>query len=345
MTKHDHATDEIFMRRAMELALRGMGCVSPNPMVGCVIVHNDRIIGEGWHREYGGPHAEVHAIDNVANKDLIRESTCYVNLEPCSHTGKTPPCADLLVHHHVKRVVIANMDSNPLVAGNGARKLRTAGIEVHTGILDSEGRELNRRFFTYFERQRPFIVLKWAETADGFIAQENFDSKWISNRLSRQLVHKWRAEEDAILVGAKTAAHDNPQLNVRDWTGRQPIRIVIDRFLKLDDRLHLFDGKQRTILFNLIRHEERPNLSLALLDESDFLNSLLDSLHKQGIQSVMVEGGTFTINQFITAGLWDEARIFRTCRIFGRGIPAPRINGHKIGHQTIAADLLETYRP
>jgi diaminohydroxyphosphoribosylaminopyrimidine deaminase/5-amino-6-(5-phosphoribosylamino)uracil reductase len=242
-------------------------------------------------------------------------------------------------------VVIANMDSNPLVAGNGARKLRSAGIEVHTGILDAEGHDLNKRFFTYVERRRPYIVLKWAETADKFIAQENYDSKWISNRLSRQLVHKWRTEEDAILVGAKTAAHDNPQLNVRDWTGRQPVRVVIDRFLKLDDRLHVFDGKQKTILFNLIRHEERPNLSLTLLDESIFMDSLLDSLHKQGIQSLMVEGGSFTINQFITSGLWDEARVFKTHRIFGKGIPAPSLAGQKAAHQTIASDLLEIYRP
>jgi diaminohydroxyphosphoribosylaminopyrimidine deaminase/5-amino-6-(5-phosphoribosylamino)uracil reductase len=250
MKIHDHHADEVFMRRALELALLGMGSVSPNPMVGCVIIHHDKIVGEGWHKQYGEAHAEVNAIATIADKSLLKECTVYVNLEPCSHFGKTPPCADLLIEHRVKKVVVANLDSNPLVASEGVKKLRTAGIEVITGILEKEGRELNKRFFTFMEKQRPYIMLKWAETSDGFIARENFDSKWISNEYSRQLVHKWRAENDAVLVGTKTAFHDNPELNVRDWSGRNPVRIVLDRFLRLSEKLHVFDRKQKTLCYN-----------------------------------------------------------------------------------------------
>src|SRR5688500_17654700 len=210
MLKHDHHTDELFMLRALELAHLGTGQVSPNPLVGSVIVHEEKIIGEGWHKKYGEAHAEVNAIASVDDKNLLKESTVYVTLEPCSHFGKTPPCADLLIQHQVKKVVIANLDTNPLVSGNSIRKLREAGIEVCTGILDVKGRTLNKHFFTFVEKQRPYIILKWAETADGFIARKNFDSKWISDEYSRQLVHKWRTEEDAVLVGMRTAQQDNP---------------------------------------------------------------------------------------------------------------------------------------
>src|SRR6478609_11980434 len=199
------SSDEQFMQRAFELAKLGAGSVSPNPMVGCVIVHRGEIIGEGWHKKYGEAHAEVNAIDSVKEKKVLNESVVYVTLEPCSHFGKTPPCADLLIQHRVKKVVVSNLDSNPLVSGNGVKKLRAAGIEVVTGILDKAGRELNKRFFTFMEKQRPYIILKWAETADGFIARENYDSKWISNEHSRKLVHQWRTEEDAVLVGSRTA--------------------------------------------------------------------------------------------------------------------------------------------
>ncbi|HKZ37838.1 MAG TPA: bifunctional diaminohydroxyphosphoribosylaminopyrimidine deaminase/5-amino-6-(5-phosphoribosylamino)uracil reductase RibD, partial [Chryseolinea sp.] len=259
MTKHDHHTDEFFMLRAMELALLGSGLVSPNPLVGCVITYEGKIIGEGWHKKYGEPHAEVNAVNSVPDKRTLRESTVYVTLEPCAHFGKTPPCADLLIEHQIKKVVVANLDSNPLVAGEGIRKLRSSGIEVITGVLDKKGRALNKRFFTIMEKQRPYIILKWAETADGFVARKNFDSKWISDEYSRQLVHKWRAEEDAVLVGMRTAQLDNPELNVRNWSGRNPIRIVIDRFLKLNEKIHLFDGSQKTICYNVLKHEEHRN--------------------------------------------------------------------------------------
>jgi len=208
--------DELFMQRALELAQLGIGYVSPNPRVGCVIVHENKIIGEGWHQKFGEVHAEVNAINSVNDQSLLKESIVYVNLEPCSHFGKTPPCVDLLIEHHVKKVVIGNLDINPLVQGQGIKKLKDAGIETITGVLEKEGHELNKRFFTFIEKQRPYIILKWAQTSDEFIAQKNFESKWISNEFSRQLVHRWRSEEDAVLVGTRTASHDNPSQTVRD---------------------------------------------------------------------------------------------------------------------------------
>lgn len=345
MTKHDHTTDELFMHRALELAALGRGAVSPNPLVGCVVVHNGNVIGEGFHQQYGGPHAEVNAIESVTEKAMLKESTVYVNLEPCSHVGKTPPCADMLIGHQVRKVVVSNLDSNPLVAGEGIKKLRAAGIEVVTGVLEKQGREFNKRFFTYIEKQRPYIILKWAVTADGFIARENFDSKWISNEHARQLVHKWRTEEDAILVGSKTAAHDNPQLNVRDWTGRNPIRIVIDRFLKLSEHLHLFDRSQKTICYNILKHEEHPNLILSRLDEEDFLNALVRDLHKRKIQSIIIEGGAHTLSRFIELNLWDEARTFSSEKTFKKGIEAPTLHGTLISQESIGNDTLKTYHP
>ncbi len=346
MKKHDHHLDEFFMQRCMELAALGRGYVSPNPLVGCVIVHNDRIIGEGWHKKFGEAHAEVNAVAAVGNQELLKESTVYVNLEPCSHFGKTPPCVDLLIRHQVKKVVIANLDTHPKVLGEGIKKLREVGIEVITGILDKQGRELNKRFFTDVEKNRPYIILKWAETADGFIAQANYDSKWISNEFSRQLVHKWRSEEDAILVGTKTVFHDNPQLNVREWTGRNPVRVVIDRFLKLSEKLNVFDRSQQTIIFNVLKHEEHDNLILARVDEAEFLPQLLQDLHKRGIQSVIVEGGAQTLNFFITSGLWDEARIFKAMRSFGgKGIKAPELKGKLSFTETVSTDTLFTYHP
>jgi diaminohydroxyphosphoribosylaminopyrimidine deaminase/5-amino-6-(5-phosphoribosylamino)uracil reductase len=337
--------DELLMTRALELAGLGVGHVSPNPRVGCVIWKDGSIIGEGWHHKYGEAHAEVNAINSISDKSLIEGSTVYVNLEPCSHVGKTPPCTDALIKLKVKRVVIANVDSNPLVAGNGVKKLREAGVEVLTGVCEKEGRNVNKRFFTYHEKQRPYIILKWAQTSDGFIARSNYESKWISDELSRQLVHKWRSEEDAVLVGAKTAAHDNPQLTVREWSGRNPIRLVIDRFLRLSDRLNLYDGSVKTFCFNLIKHEEHPNLTLVRLDEEDFLKHMLKYLFDHKIQSVIIEGGSLTLSLFLQAGLWDEARVFISRRTFQHGISAPFINGKLVSSERIAADELLIYHP
>ena len=345
MDKHDHSHDEHFMRRALSLALNGMGYVSPNPMVGSVITAADDIIGEGWHMKYGGLHAEVNAVASVKDKSLLPESTLYVTLEPCNHHGKTPPCTDLILKSGIKKVVVCNIDTNPKVDGSGVKRLRDAGVEVITGILDREGRELNQRFFTSIEKKRPYIILKWAETADGFIARENYDSKWISNEYSRQIVHKWRTEEDAILVGAKTAFHDDPQLNVRTWAGRSPARIVIDRFLKLSNKLRIFDQSQPTLCYNVLTHEERRNLTLVRVDEERFLEAVLEDLNARGIQSVMVEGGSFTLDRFIQGNLWDEIRVFRSGRTFGKGIAAPIFHGTLIHTEDIHGDTLSRYRP
>jgi diaminohydroxyphosphoribosylaminopyrimidine deaminase/5-amino-6-(5-phosphoribosylamino)uracil reductase len=252
----------------------------------------------------------------------------------------------MLIREKVKQVVVANLDSNPLVAGQGIKKLRAAGIEVITGVMDKEGRELNKRFFTAMEKQRPYIILKWAQTADSFVARENYDSRWISNTHSRQLVHKWRSEEDAILVGKRTAQYDNPRLNVRDWSGRNPTRVVIDRFLKLGDKLNLFDGSQTTLCYNVLKHEEHTNLTLARLPEADFLTNLVHDLYSRKLHSVIVEGGGHTLKAFIDAGLWDEARVFQSPQVFGRGIPAPQLQqAMAVEHISLYTDILTIYKP
>lgn len=338
--------DELYMRRALELARLGRGSVSPNPMVGCVIVHNGRIIGEGWHQKYGDWHAEVNAVAAVNDITLLKESTAYVTLEPCSHFGKTPPCADLLIKHQLQKVVICNIDTNPLVGGQGIARLRQAGIEVQTAISETEGRELNKRFFTFIEKKRPYIILKWAQTADGFIARENFDSKWISNDLSRTWVHKWRTEEDAIMVGTNTALHDNPKLNVRSWTGRNPVRIVIDLNLRLPSHLQLFDQKQPTICYNLIKNEMRENLYWVQIHNSAYmLQEIMQDLYTRKIQSVIVEGGSKLLNSFIEQRLWDEARVFTSSQTFGKGIEAPQIKAILQNTVTIDSDRLSIFRP
>jgi len=335
--------DELLIQRTFDLARLGMGAVSPNPLVGCVILKDGEVIGEGRHRKYGEAHAEVNAVASVIDKGQLPGSTVYVSLEPCSHFGKTPPCSDLLIQHGVKKVVISNLDTNPLVAGGGVRKLQESGVEVVSGLLEEEGRELNKRFFTFHEKQRPYIILKWAQTSDGFIAHGNYESRWISNEFSRQLVHKWRSEEDAVLVGTRTAAHDNPNLTVRDWSGRNPVRLVIDRFLRLSDTLNLFDKLVPTICFNLLKHEEYPNLKLVRLDEKEFIQQLLGYLHKEKIQSVIIEGGTQTLLFFIEARLWDEARVFTSTRSFYKGIKAPVFQGDLILREQVSTDLLQIF--
>lgn len=337
--------DELFMLRTFELAQQGRGLVSPNPLVGCVIVKNNEVIGEGWHQRYGQAHAEVNAVESVPDKTLLKGSTVYVNLEPCAHFGKTPPCADMLIQQGVGRVVISTLDTNPLVGGKGIKKLREAGIEVVTGVLESEGRELNKRFFTVFEKGRPYILLKWAQTSDGFIAKNNFDSKWISDELSRQWVHRWRSEEDAVLVGSQTVKYDNPRLTVRDWAGRNPVRVVLDRFLKTDPGFHVFDQSVPTLCFNTIKAEAKNNLEWIKLNEPLFVQQVVAELHKRKIQSVLIEGGTQIFNQFIEAGLWDEARVFTSPQNFTEGIPAPALSATLVSEQQAGADVLRIYRP
>lgn len=343
--EHGPVSPEVFMRRAIELARNGLGFVSPNPLVGSVVVHGNRIVGEGWHQRYGGPHAEVNAVESVPDKQILRGCTLYVSLEPCSHTGKTPPCADMLIRHGIPHVVIANQDPNPLVSGKGIAKLRNAGITVTTDILSDDAAKLNRRFFTYMRKGRPYIILKWAQTSDGFMARTNFDSKWISDAYSRQLVHKWRTEEDAVLVGSGTAMHDNPQLNVRHWTGRNPVRIVIDRNLRLDKSLNLFDGTQRTLCYNLIRNETHDKVSFIKLDRNQFLHAMMEHLFREKIQSVIVEGGSQLLKSFIEAGLWDEARIFISPATFREGIAAPMIAGQLTQQIRLMNDWLKIIEP
>nr|MBI1231241.1 bifunctional diaminohydroxyphosphoribosylaminopyrimidine deaminase/5-amino-6-(5-phosphoribosylamino)uracil reductase RibD [Cytophagales bacterium] len=334
---------ELYMRRALELAEWGRGSVSPNPMVGCVITVNGEIIGEGYHERYGAPHAEPNAIAQVKDPSLLEKATVYVTLEPCSHTGKTPPCADLLVARKVREVVIAAVDANPLVGGKGIAKLRGAGIAVTTGVLEKEARSQNRRFFTQMEKRRPYVVLKWAQTRDGFVARPNYDSKWISNIHSRQLVHRWRAEEDSVLVGTKTAYYDNPQLNVRDWAGRNPVRIVIDKQLTLDPNSNIFDRSQPTICYNLLKEEKSENLHYVQLPREFNVVELLEDLNAKKIQSMLVEGGSVLLQHFIRQDLWDEARVFTGDVAFGSGIPSPHLN--RVPNQTldIMGDRLDIY--
>ncbi|MGM0943918.1 MAG: bifunctional diaminohydroxyphosphoribosylaminopyrimidine deaminase/5-amino-6-(5-phosphoribosylamino)uracil reductase RibD [Bacteroidota bacterium] len=335
--------DEQYMRRALELAEWGRGAVSPNPLVGCVIVHEDAIIGEGYHQQYGEAHAEVNAIHAVENQELLKEATVYVTLEPCAHFGKTPPCANLLVEKNVKKVVIAAVDSNPLVGGKGIAILKKAGIEVETGCLEKAARWQNRRFFTSIEKNRPYIILKWAQTRDGLVARNDFSSKWISNAQSRQLVHKWRAEEDAILVGKNTAFYDNPALNVRDWVGKNPLRLVIDRQLSLPKELKLFDQAVPTVCYNQKLDEIKVNLEFKKISFDSIVHEIVSDLQERKTQSLIVEGGPFVINQFLEAELWDEARVFTSQNKFEMGIKAPFMNQMPSEQIQIQSDQLAIY--
>ena len=346
-----------WMQRALQLAEYGRGNVSPNPMVGCVIVHNDQIIGEGWHRQYGGPHAEVRAVEDVEKRNnghFFSEATAYVTLEPCSHTGKTPPCADLLVSKGVKKVVVCNDDPNPLVSGRGIERLRAAGIEVVCGVLAEEGKKLNRRFFFSFTEKLPYVILKWAETADGYIAAESGRTVQISGMFSSLRVHKWRSEEDAILVGYNTAFNDNPKLDVRHWKGRNPVRIVLDRHLRLPESLHLFDTSQPTFIVNYDRQTDFDNNSGRYFEQvstsyikvnpgEDEILQLLQQLSKRGIQSILVEGGAQVLASFLKAGLWNEIRRCQSLKTIGSGVKAPLPEGVLTGSELIQEDLWTYY--
>ena len=343
------SSPQLYMQRALDLAARGLGKVRPNPLVGCVIVHDDLVTGEGWHQQYGGPHAEVMAIENVSDKKLLNKSTVYVTLEPCAHHGKTPPCVDLLISYGVPRVVVAQRDPNPVVDGGGIKKLQDAGFEVVIGVLESEAVELNKRFHCYVKNKRPFIVLKWAATTEsnghpGFIAKENYDSKWISNAYSRKLVHQWRAEEAAVLVGTNTAHFDNPKLNVRGWLGLDPIRIVIDKNLRLAPELHLFSDDNPTLCYNLSKEQQLGSVSWVQLPEKDFMAGLFYDLYQRGIQSVLVEGGAALHETLLDKHLWDEIRVFKANKKFGSGIEAPYPQGKRVSTQKIQDDILTHYR-
>ncbi|RFZ84650.1 bifunctional diaminohydroxyphosphoribosylaminopyrimidine deaminase/5-amino-6-(5-phosphoribosylamino)uracil reductase RibD [Mucilaginibacter terrenus] len=341
---------QLYMQRCLELAELGAGFVSPNPMVGAVVVCDDKVIGESYHKQYGGPHAEVNAINQVVEKypdaiDLLKKSTIYVSLEPCAHYGKTPPCADLIIKHQIPNVVVGCRDPFPQVDGKGIDKLKAAGVDVTVGALEQESRRLNRRFFTRVQKQRPYIILKWAQTVDGFFAPDDGSQHWITGPESRNLVHQWRAEEDAILVGRNTALNDNPQLNVRYAEGRNPKRVVIDRELTLPKDLHLFDQSTETLIFNELKTDIEGNVKyIALEDFNHYLPQyMMYQLWMQDIQSVIIEGGAHTLNSFIKDGLWDEARIFTGPGVLNQGIPAPVISGTNGGHYTVGADQLQLF--
>ncbi len=340
---------ELFMKRCIELASLGTGMVAPNPLVGSVIVSENKIIGEGWHNKYGGMHAEVNAINSVKNKSLFKYSTLYVNLEPCSHFGKTPPCAKLIAEMKIPEVVVGNTDPNYLVAGKGIDYLRKKGVKVTVGVLHKECRELNRRYFIYQEEKRPYIILKWAQSTDRFLDVDRevygIDRPvWITPEIARSLVHKWRAEEQAILVGANTVEKDNPRLNIRNWTGENPVRIVIDPRLRLSGRYNVFDNTQPTLIINGKRNSKKGlNEYVKVNFAENPEREILDTLHKRGIQSLIIEGGEHTLNSFIGNGFWDEARVFSGNCAFGCGVPAPKECGQLLEYTTIVDSRLELF--
>jgi len=327
--KESETLHQTYMRRCLELAATASGYTAPNPMVGAVLVCNGRIIGEGFHRQYGEPHAEANAIDSVREKELLKYSTLYVNLEPCSHCGKTPPCADLIIANRIPEVVVGSGDPNPVVAGKGIAKLRAAGCQVTEHVLEAECDLLNIRFMTFHRRRRPYVVLKWAQTADGFIdVVRNLNVQgrptWITGWYEQTLVHRWRSEEQAIMVGTNTALADNPMLNVRKWSGRQPLRVTLDRNLRLPASLHLFDGSSPTLVFTEKQQPDTSQVTYITVPFDDQLpQRILEELFCRKIISVMIEGGTRLLQTFIDAGLWDEVRIFTGNAVFGNGVKAP----------------------
>ena len=339
--------NEIYIKRCIQLAKNGFGTTYPNPMVGSVIVHNNEIIGEGWHRKSGEPHAEVKAINSVKDKSLLSKATIYVSLEPCSHFGKTPPCCDLIIKHKIPNVVVGTIDPNDKVAGTGIKRLQENGIQVTVGILEKECYELNKRFFTFHNKKRPYIILKWAESLDGFIAPLTKDKKepvWISNVYSRQLVHKWRSEEQTIFVGTNTVLDDNPKLDVRDWTGQNPIRIVLDRTRKITKDYFIKDEKSKTIIIT-----EQENLTFSenciyenVIFDSQLTKNSVRILHQYGIQSILIEGGKKTLQSFIDDNLWDEARVFIGNIYLKSGITTPNLN-ENFQVKNIKDDQLKLY--
>ena len=328
------------MRRCLQIAQNGTAAALPNPAVGAVIVCDNHIIGEGFTSAYGGPHAEVNAINSVKDKSLLAKSTIYVSLEPCSHFGKTPPCCDLILKHAIPTIVIGCQDPNVLVKGKSIQKLKTAGKEVVVGVLEKECQESNQRFFTFHTKKRPYIILKWAESKDGFIAPTAASRKsddqsrnqpfWISNCYSRQLTHKWRSEEQAILVGTQTAIDDNPRLDVRDWSGKSPVKIVLDQNNRIPKENYIFDNQSKTIVLSAV--------------DLDFKNKIAAQIarliYERNIASVIIEGGRQTLQTFIDENLWDEARVFRGAMVLNEGIKAPEFSAKLMATKAIIDDQL-----
>jgi len=342
-------THEFYMKRCIELAKNGLGTTYANPLVGSVIVHEGKIIGEGWHKKAGEPHAEVHAVNSVKDKSLLKEATIYVSLEPCSHFGKTPPCCDLIITKEIPNVVVGTVDPFARVAGKGIKKLVESGKNVIVGVLEDECNELNKRFFTFHQKKRPYIILKWAETADGFIAPVSKEEKspvWITNPYSRQLVHKWRTEEQAILVGTTTVLEDNPRLDARDFYGNNPVRIVLDKSGKISENYYVQNNLQKTIF--ITESENYTTTENCIYENAIFDSQLISKiciiLYKNEIQSVIIEGGSKTLQSFINIKLWDEARVFIGQTTFQNGTTAPIISGNLVASFDIMGDKLKIFK-
>lgn len=328
--------DEFYIKRCIHIGKNGLGTTRPNPMVGCVIVVDGKIISEGYTSKYGGSHAEVNAIKTIKDKTILKNATLYVTLEPCSHFGKTPPCSDLIITSGIPKVVVGCLDDNVQVSGRGIKRMIEAGIDVTVGVLEEECKTHLKRFFTFHNKKRPYIILKWAETKDGYIAPKSKQKQapvWITNAYSRQLVHKWRSEEQAILVGRNTVGEDNPSLTVRSWTGTNPIRVVIDSTKNLTKDLNIFDKAAETIIVS--------NESIQF--DKPFASQICNILLEANINSVIIEGGAKTLQTFIDENLWDEARIFVGNTVFNDGLKAPKISGKFISESAIQKDILKIY--
>ncbi len=339
-----------YIKRCLQLAKKGIGRTRPNPSVGAVVVFEDKIIGEGFTSPYGGPHAEVNAINSVTDPSLLKKATIYVTLEPCSHHGKTPPCADLIIDKQIPKVVVGCIDTNSLVAGKGIKRLRDAGCEVLLGVLEKECLQHHKRFFTYQNKNRPYVVLKWAETKDGFIAPFGRDEQkpvWITNSFSKQLVHKWRAQEHAILVGTNTVLEDNPSLNLRYWSGFDPVRVILDRSLKIKANFEIYNGEGKVIVLTDTNTIIPLNKDAVIFEKIDFSQNIASQickvLHHHKIQSLFVEGGTRMLQTFITANIWDEAKIFIGDTFFNEGIKSPAFNATLSQVEKIDNDILRTF--
>lgn len=333
------------MQRCLQLAKKGLGNVSPNPLVGCVIVYKDKIIGEGYHQKIGEPHAEVNAINSVKVPALLKESTLYVNLEPCAHYGLTPPCANLIVEKGIPQVVIANCDPFAEVNGKGISLLKAAGIKVEIGLESETGRWLNRRFFTFHEKKRPYVILKFARSQDGFMDTQRKPGesgvRWITAPESQRITHLWRSQEDAILIGTQTALVDNPSLNTRAVSGKNPLRLVIDRELKIPESNRIFSGAEPIVIFNAKQNEARNNQTFVEIDfDESVVPQILNWCFKHKIQSLIIEGGAFTLQQFINANLWDEARILTGSVLLNTGLKAPHIIGTTFGSIKSGVDTI-----
>lgn len=330
------------------MAVKGIPSAFPNPLVGSVIIHNGKVIGEGYHKQYGEAHAEVNAIKSVKNKSLLRESILYVNLEPCAHFGKTPPCSDLIIKHKIPHVVIGCVDTFSKVAGKGIEKLQNAGVKVEVGVLEKESREINKRFFTFHEQKRPYVILKWARTKSGFIApaKNHNQNRWITSKNTQVLVHKWRTQEAAILVGKNTVVKDNPSLTAREWEGKNPIRCVIDKNLEtVSGNYNIYHADVPTIIFNDIKNEKNKNLTFVKLTFKDLLvPQILNYLHQLNIQSLIVEGGTITLQNFIDLNLYDEVRVLEGNGSFNEGLKQPVLEDVLYNKQQLGNDMLFTYK-